>query len=142
MKQKQKIFLKLRADGVSFDKISKEINVSKPTLIKWSKLLSNEINDLKSLSILTIKEEYQYTQKQQYKVLLKHLNKVDKAIEEKDLSKVSIKDLILLKNDILDKLNKMEQETNFKNVGLEDLSFIDTIDITKKQVVNIEDTII
>ncbi len=142
MTQKQKHFLELRANGISFDDISKQIKVSKPTLVKWSKLFKDEINDLKALSILALKEEYQYTQKSQYKTLLKHLNKVDKAIEEKDLSKVSIKDLMMLKNDILEKLYKMEKETNFKNVGLEDLSIMDTFDISKKQLVNIEETII
>ena len=36
-------FIKLRARGLSFDKISKQINVSKPTLIRWSRKFSAEI---------------------------------------------------------------------------------------------------
>jgi len=142
MKQKQQQFLTLRADGLSLDKIAKEINITKPTLIKWSSLLADELNDLKALSMLALKEEYKYTQKSKYETLLKHLKKIDKAIEDKDLSSVSIKDLMLLKNDILDKLNHTELNTNFKNVGLEDLGIMDTLEISKQQLVNINKTII
>ena len=142
MKQKQQQFLTLRADGLSLDKIAKEINITKPTLIKWSSLLADELNDLKALSMLALKEKYKYTQKSKYETLLKHLKKIDKAIEDKDLSSVSIKDLMLLKNDILDKLNHTELNTNFKNVGLDDLGFMDTIELNKKKLVNINKTII
>ena len=30
-------FIELRAQGFSFEKISKELNISKPTLMKWEK---------------------------------------------------------------------------------------------------------
>ena len=43
--QKEK-FIQLRAKGLSFDKISKEINTSKPTLLKWSEELEGEIANL------------------------------------------------------------------------------------------------
>jgi transposase len=31
-------FIELRAKGVSYDEIAKEIGVSKPTLIKWGRI--------------------------------------------------------------------------------------------------------
>lgn len=34
---KREIFVQRRAEGLSYEKISKEIGVSKPTLIKWGK---------------------------------------------------------------------------------------------------------
>ncbi|OGU54011.1 MAG: hypothetical protein A3K31_14180 [Ignavibacteria bacterium RIFOXYA12_FULL_35_25] len=37
-------FIELRALGYSYLKICKELNISKPTAIKWGKLLSSEIN--------------------------------------------------------------------------------------------------
>jgi orotate phosphoribosyltransferase-like protein len=39
-------FIELRSQGLSFEKISKEINVSKPTLIKWNQEYSQEISNL------------------------------------------------------------------------------------------------
>jgi len=37
-------FIELRAMGYTYEKICKEIRISKPTAIKWGKLLSPEIN--------------------------------------------------------------------------------------------------
>jgi hypothetical protein len=37
-------FIELRALGYTYVKICKELNISKPTAIKWGKLLSTEIN--------------------------------------------------------------------------------------------------
>jgi len=45
--EKQK-FIELRAEGLSYDKISKEIAVSKPTLMKWEKEFSQEIKELRN----------------------------------------------------------------------------------------------
>lgn len=43
--KKREAFIKLRAEGLSYEKISKEIGVSKPTLIKWSKQGEKEIKE-------------------------------------------------------------------------------------------------
>ena len=37
-------FIELRALGYTYEKICKQLNISKPTAIKWGKLLSSEIN--------------------------------------------------------------------------------------------------
>ncbi len=142
MTENQKQFLVLRADGMTFDNIALKLKVTKPTLMKWSKLFKDDINDLKCLAILALKEEYKYTQKGKYEILLKHLKKVDEAIEKKDLSKVSIKDLLALKNDILESLNITESNTNFVNLDLDDLGFMEQLELTKKQIINIDETII
>jgi len=142
MTENQKQFLVLRADGMTFDNIALKLKVTKPTLMKWSKLFKDDLNDLKCLAILALKEQYKYTQKSKYETLLKHLNKVDEAIEKKDLSKVSIKDLLALKNDILENLNITESNTNFINLDLDDLSLMEQIEFTKKQMINIDETII
>ena len=70
------------------------------------------------LSMQSLKEEYQHTQREKYKKLLEHLAKVDKAITEIDLSRATIKDLILVRNDIQNSLNDMEKSTRFKDTNL------------------------
>lgn len=115
MNAKQKNFLLLRADDISLDKIAKEINVSKPTLIKWSKQFHNEINDLQFESLIAIKDEYSFSKKTQYKQLLAHLNKIDDGITNADLSKTSIKDLMYIRNNITTQLESLECETQFIN---------------------------
>ena len=37
-------FIELRALGYTYEKICKQLSISKPTAIKWGKLLSSEIN--------------------------------------------------------------------------------------------------
>ena len=118
MNDKQKQFLQLRADGLSFDKIAIELKTSKVTLISWSKIFANEINDIKFQSLADLKEQYKFSKRAKYETLLKHLSKVDEAIEAIDLSNASIKELILVRNDISAQLERIEQKTTFVNTGL------------------------
>ena len=142
MKAKEKEFLILRTNGLSFDKIAKKLNVSKPTLVKWSKIYQDEIQDLKAMDLLALKEKYQYTQKKTYETLLKQLEKVETAITNTDFSKLNIKDLMLTKANLLEKIEQIESNTNFVNVGLDEVGLYDDLSMTKKQLVNIEETII
>ena len=106
---KQQKFIFLRADGLSFDKIAKELKVSKVTLIQWSKLLEVEIKNIQFQTFIQVKEEYHRSKKEYYTTLLKQINKIDDAIDDADLSNVSIKDLFTIKNDILFKLDTFEK---------------------------------
>ena len=118
MTKEHKQFITLRAEGKSFDFIAKKLNKAKSTLIQWSKIYQDDINDMIFLSMQSLKEEYQHTQREKYKKLLEHLAKVDKAITEIDLSRATIKDLILVRNDIQNSLNDMEKSTRFKDTNL------------------------
>jgi len=118
MTKEHKEFISLRAEGKSFDFIAKELKKAKSTLIQWSKIYQDDINDMIFLSMQSLKEEYQHTQREKYKKLLEHLAKVDKAITEIDLSKATIKDLILVRNDIQNSLNDMEKFTKFKDTNI------------------------
>ena len=134
MNDKQKKFLILRADGLSFDKIVKELKVSKPTLIQWSRLFQEDIQDLQFQDMRDLKEKYQYSKSARYEQLLKHLEKFNKAIDEADLTSATIKDLHLIKNDILLKLEQIEKRTVYTNTNL-----VTTCEITgKKEVITLQ----
>lgn len=75
-----------------------------------------------------LKEQYQYNKQAQYEQLLRHLQKFNKAIEEADLTNATIKDLHLIRNDIILKLEQIEKRTSYINTGL-----VSTCDITGKQ---------
>ncbi|MGB3750256.1 MAG: hypothetical protein WA945_01675 [Arcobacteraceae bacterium] len=106
---KQNEFIILRADGISFDKIAKQLKTSKPTLIQWSKLFESEIKDLQFSSYIEIKESYKWNKKEKYKTLLKQLNKIDDGINGADLKETSIKDLFTIKNNIIMQLDSLEK---------------------------------
>ena len=93
MNKKQQEFIVMRSQGVSFDEISKQLNTSKPSLIKWSKKFQIEIDDLKFEMMVQLKEQFQYSYQKKYEQLLKQLEKIDKAILEIDLSDTNLKDL-------------------------------------------------
>jgi len=114
MNEKQKRFIVLRADGLSFDKIAKEIETSKPTLIKWSKLFKEDIADLQFQDMSDLKEKYRYDKKSQYEQLLQQLEKFNNGINDADLSEAKIKDLHSIRNDLLLKIEAIEQHTTYK----------------------------
>ena len=89
-------FILLRSDGISFDKIAKQLKVSKVTLIQWSKLFEDKIQELQFLAMVEIKKQFSHSIKSRYEILLKQLDKIDNAILEADLSEESLKDLIQL----------------------------------------------
>jgi len=114
MNEKQKRFIVLRADGLSFDKIAKEIETSKPTLIKWSKLFKEDIADLQFQDMSDLKEKYRYDKKSQYEQLLQQLEKFNNGINDADLSEAKIKDLHSIRNDLLLRIEVIEQQTTYK----------------------------
>jgi len=52
-------FIELRAQGMSYDRIAKEINVSKPTLISWTKEFGDQINEAVYINYESILENYE-----------------------------------------------------------------------------------
>ena len=119
MNSKQKDFIILRADGITFDKIATTLNTSKSTLIKWSRLYRNEINDIQFESMVKIKEEFEHTRINKYKILLEQLQKIDDAILEKNLKETSLKELFLIKSNIDNQLNRLEDKSILKDSGLQ-----------------------
>ena len=93
---KQMEFITLRADGLSFDKIAKQLKISKATLIQWSKLFEDNIKELQFYAMVEIKKSFSHSIKSRYEILLKQLDKIDNAILNADLTEESLKDLIQL----------------------------------------------
>lgn len=109
MNSKQREFILLRADGISFDKIATKLKTSKPTLIQWAKLFEDDIKDLQFQAFVKIKETYNAYKRNRYENLLKQLEKIEDSILNADLKEVSIKDLFTIKNDILLQIDKIER---------------------------------
>ncbi len=112
MNSKQREFILLRADGLSFDKIATKLKTSKTTLIQWSKLFEEKIEEMQFESFIEIKEAFSWNKKSKYKTLLKQLEKIDNAILETDITKENLKDLFQIKNSIVVQLDNMERKIN------------------------------
>ncbi|MFA7500821.1 MAG: hypothetical protein WCY85_07405 [Sulfurimonas sp.] len=107
---KQREFITLRADGLSYDKIATKLKTSKSTLIQWNKLFIEQIEELQFHAFVEIKEAYKWNTKSKYETLLKQLNKIDDAILETDLSTTQLKDLFTVKNHLLYQVEAIEKK--------------------------------
>jgi len=97
-------FIELRAEGLSFDAIAAKLNVSKSTLIKMSRELAGDIERLKFINLEALAERYKILKAERLEGIGKILGKVDTALENVDLSKVSAEKLIELKLKLTDKM--------------------------------------
>lgn len=134
LKQKE-AFIDLRAEGHSFDTISKKLKISKPTLIDLQREVSKDINNLLFFKLEAIKEKHRNNFKAKLEGYLRQLEKINNEIEDRDLSEVSFKDLFLAKETLeknikseLDKINYSTGEivkTNFDYSSYERVIGID-----------------
>lgn len=109
--QKSK-FIELRAKGMSFDKISSELNISKTTLLKWNKELFQEISNIKFLEIQSLIDEHKLSSENKIETLTKKLKEINSVIENIDVASLSIKDILQLKEQIEKDLTK--ELSNYK----------------------------
>lgn len=82
---KQK-FIQLRAEGLSYAKIGKQLGISKSTCSSWDDHLAEKIVDLKKDRLQELYEEYGMQKEARIKSLGKVLNKIDQAIDEADFA--------------------------------------------------------
>lgn len=95
--EKKLKFIELRANNYSYDRIAKELHISKRTCINWNKELSNEINTEKNKYIDESKAKYSLMRESRVKRLTDVLEKIDKELLEKDFSTVSTENLLKFK---------------------------------------------
>lgn len=102
---KQK-FIELRAQGLSFDKIAKELNKSKQTLIDWSRDFSGEIANLKAVELEGIYQKYYLLKENRLQTLGTMLNKIKDEVETREFTDVPTEKLL----DLLLKYNSKVAE--------------------------------
>lgn len=106
-------FIELRAEGLSFDTIGQQLDISKPTLIKMSRELSAKIEQLKYINLEAIAERYKAMKAGRLESIGRLLEKIDSAIEAVDFSRVPAEKLIELRLRLTDKM-KAELSESFK----------------------------
>ena len=82
-------FVELRAQNRSYDFISKELSVSKQTLVTWSKELSLQIMNMREIDLEATREEWRLLKKQRVELLGEKLKAIKEALEKRDLADVS-----------------------------------------------------
>jgi transposase len=96
-KEEQKSrFIHLRAKGLSYAKIAKELKVSTSTLTNWNQELLEEIAKAKATELEALQEEYFMLKEGRIKLLGGQLKTIQEEISGRDLSKVSTERLMEL----------------------------------------------
>lgn len=119
---KQK-FIEMRAKGVSFNKIARELKVAKSTLIEWSKSYLTEIENLKAIELEALQEQFYLTKAARIELLGQQMKRIIKEVESRDFSDVSTEKLLDIFSKTLSQLKQEEVQITFKREGdtLEDL---------------------
>lgn len=91
--EKQKRFIQLRATGMSYQKISEEIGVSKRTLINWGKELNFEISNAHALELEALQDEFYMLKERRIKLFGEKLKTISEELENRDLSDVQTEKL-------------------------------------------------
>ena len=108
-KTKEK-FIELRAQGFSFDRIAKELRVSKQTLIVWSKELELEIANLKAIELEALQEKYYLLKQKRIELFGEKLKALKNELDKRNLEEISTKDLFGL----LEKYGKLLKEESIE----------------------------
>ena len=99
-KDEKEKFIELRASGLSFDKISEMLKISKPVLISWSVEFKKEISNLEYFRYQAILEQYKLIQEKRIEFLSIQLSKINDAINKKNYEDASLKELISIRKDL------------------------------------------
>lgn len=112
-------FIELKAKGYSLDKISKQLEISKPTLVKLARQYEKEVSNEQYFNYETLLEKFKLSRELKTKYMVKMLRKINKELLSRDLSNLEIKDLLKLReqldNELKSLLNKVRYYTDEKS---------------------------
>lgn len=89
-------FLELRAQGWTFARIAAEINVSKPTLIAWSRKHQHRLHNLRALTLEAWADECKVSRRVCVENLAEDLRRIREEIARRDLSDIPTARLLML----------------------------------------------
>ena len=122
-------FIELRANGTSYEKISKELGVSKQTLINWSKEFIYQIRNLKAIALEALQEEYLIGKEKRIKMLGEQLKALRGELDKRDLSKLPTEKLLDFYLKYIDISRQEAIDIIFRQQGeLIDTSFMDRVE--------------
>ena len=96
---------------MSFGSISEQLNVSKPTLIGWSKERKEDIGNMRQLHLEALREKYRMGEERRLELFAKQLDAVEGELGKRDLTS-------LLTERLFDILAKLGRELNTMNAPM------------------------
>lgn len=94
---KKKLFIELRAKGLSYAKIAKELSISKSTCSSWEAELKDRIQELQDLQLNELYTLYGMDREARIQRVGEALKDINEALKEKDLKELPADTLLKLK---------------------------------------------
>ncbi len=82
-------FIELRSQGWPFARLSAELNVSRPTLIKWSRKHQFQIQNLRAIELEAVAEKWLCSVSERLNHLGQQLQKVEAELAGRDIKELS-----------------------------------------------------
>ncbi len=102
-------FIELRAKGLSYDKIAKELNVSKSTLIHWSKEFELEIINLRNIEYEALREKFMLNKEKKLEFSREIFDKLMDNLKSRNLDEIPSEKLVNIVMNLMDKLENEEK---------------------------------
>ncbi len=87
-------FIELRARGLSYARISRELKVAKGTLASWNQELSEEIASLKAVQLEELYEKYYLVRAGRIELIGSQMKKLVKELQKRDFAEISTEKLL------------------------------------------------
>ncbi len=78
-------FLELRAEGLSYDRIARELHVSKHTLVAWGRQYKDLLDQMRTLHLESVAESYALLKRQRIETLGTQLQRIREELATRDL---------------------------------------------------------
>ena len=92
----QQRFIFLRAEGWTFSRIGEDLNVSKPTLINWSRKFQFEIKNQRAINVESLREKWLARLDHRVNAIGEYMQKIDAELAKRDVSTLSTSQLFNL----------------------------------------------
>ncbi len=107
-------FVELRATGMSFASISKQIGVSKTTLIAWSKECQMDIANLKQIHIESLQEKYRMGVEHRMELFSKQLGSIEAELSKRSFEDIPTEKLLNMAMKLGNELNAIVTPITFQ----------------------------
>jgi hypothetical protein len=89
-------FIERRAQGCTYVRLMSELNVSKPTLIAWSRKYQFQIQNLKAMELEALQEKWLASTTERVNALGEQLRRVEAALAQREVADLSTSQLYAL----------------------------------------------
>ena len=106
-------FVELRAQGRTYGQLGAELNVSKPTLIAWSRKYQFQIQNLKAIELEALSQKWLSSITDRVNALGEQLRKIEAEIANRDVKDLSTAQLYRLARSLRRQIEHATGPTQF-----------------------------